>query len=68
MTNSVVKAVAKELLKPGLQGGVDDDCPLRETVYRSPMAETQSGIPGSGEAPMKDEMETLQRVPIKGNT
>jgi hypothetical protein len=32
------------------------------------MTEIQCGITGSGEVPMINEMETLQRVPIKGNT
>jgi hypothetical protein len=69
-TNSIVQAVAKELRRLGLQGGLGDDRNLRKIVCQmvfSRMAETQCGIPYSGEAPMNDEMETSQRVPIKGN-
>jgi hypothetical protein len=31
-TNSVIHVIAKQLRKLGLQRGVDDDGPLRETV------------------------------------
>jgi len=38
VTNSVIQAVAKELLKQGLRGGLGDDRPLRDVVYRMALA------------------------------
>lgn len=51
-TNSIVQAIAEELIRLGLLGGLGDDRNLRKIVYQmvlSRITETQSGIPDSGE-------------------
>lgn len=68
-THSIVQAVcqgATEARPTGWPRGRSQS--PQDRLPDGPQSETQSAITGSGEAPMNDEMETLQRIPIKGNS